>query len=115
MAALSFGSYDIDSADQGNLSTCAECGDVSHWGGMGWTRHTEQYHEMVRRRLLLKVSILLWEYRGFQRGHRYTIHFTRTSAWPVCPCGWVGESFPTSTQASWYGHLHVMIEGRDGE
>lgn len=97
-----------------DASICSECGVTATWGGMRWQRHTSQFHEAMRRRLLLQALYGLWELRGIRRGHRITLYFNAASAWTTCACGWMAEEIhPSSGQALWLGRFHVRMEGRN--
>lgn len=91
---------------------CGECGVSLMWGGMRWLPHTQEYHDGVRRRLMIAALFGLYRHVAREIGHCVTIRFTQTYSWAQCSCKWEGALQPASSHARITGQDHLTVEGR---
>lgn len=90
---------------------CDVCDGPLLWGGMDYVEHTDQQHDMMRRRLVRYAMRVMQEKIAVGLGHTVVIRFTQEVSWPECSCGWVGLDWPMSSAAVVAGHEHLWEIG----
>src|SRR5690242_403003 len=91
---------------------CDGCGGSLMWGGMSWVPHTDAYHQVRRRMMMIAVRHALLAKLGSKLGHRVVLEFTADVAWTDCAgCDWLGSWVPHSGIARGIGQRHQALAG----
>lgn len=83
------------------------------WGGVSWVPHTDAYHQ-VRRRMMMMIAVrhALLAKLGSRLGHHVVLRFAPGVTWTECRgCAQVGQWVPHSGIARGIGLRHQALAG----